>query len=318
MLREQVAASDVSYRGEVLDILDRTPVWIYDAEGKIVDGRKKRLMDLQGGEPYRHMLEHFFPDLRNSSNTALYLCVEAKGPEKEQQQTVSGISGNGEAPRPDATGSADGSVSHATALPTESPMERISGPVHPFPKHVIGLHAGYCASWLASYGLSSSTRPGYEAGVTYRVGLSRRLPFYFRTGLTFVGKGYEINGFDDSRTAMNYLQIPIGIDYAVSLGRRWAVVPGAGFYYALGVGGKREIGREAVSVFGSQGGFSRHDMGFSCGVDLAFSRFSLGVAYEAGLIDIDKSDTVYGNDSRMVGYKNVRNRCFLIRTGVNF
>lgn len=83
-------------------------------------------------------------------------------------------------------------------------------------------------------------------------------------------------------------------------------------------GGKREIGREAVSVFGSQGGFSRHDMGFSCGVDLAFSRFSLGVAYEAGLIDIDKSDTVYGNDSRMVGYKNVRNRCFLIRTGVNF
>ena len=318
MLREQVAASDVSYRGEVLDILDRTPVWIYDAEGKIVDGRKKRLMDLQGGEPYRHMLEHFFPDLRNSSNTALYLCVEAKGPEKEPQRTVSGISGNGEAPRLDATGSADGSVSHATALPTESPMERISGPVHPFPKHVIGLHAGYCASWIASYGLSSSTRPGYEAGVTYRVGLSRRLPFYFRTGLTFVGKGYEINGFDDSRTAMNYLQIPIGIDYAVSLGRRWAVVPGAGFYYALGVGGKREIGREAVSVFGSQGGFSRHDMGFSCGVDLAFSRFSLGVAYEAGLIDIDKSDTVYGNDSRMIGYKNVRNRCFLIRMGVNF
>ena len=49
MLRERIAASDVSYRSEVLDILDRTPVWIYDAEGKIVDGRKKRLMDLQGG-----------------------------------------------------------------------------------------------------------------------------------------------------------------------------------------------------------------------------------------------------------------------------
>ena len=43
-----------------------------------------------------------------------------------------------------------------------------------------------------------------------------------------------------------------------------------------------------------------------------------GVAYEAGLIDIDKSDTVYGNDSRMIGYKNVRNRCVLIRMGVNF
>ena len=53
-------------------------------------------------------------------------------------------------------------------------------------------------------------------------------------------------------------------------------------------------------------------------MDLAFSRFSLGVAYEAGLIDIDKSDTVYGDDSQMVGYKNVRNRSFLIRMGVNF
>ena len=72
---------------------------------------------------------------------------------------------------------------------------------------------------------------GYEAGVTYRVGLSRRLPFYFRTGVTFIGKGYEINGFDDSRTTMSYLQIPVGIDYAVPLGRRWAVVPGAGLYY---------------------------------------------------------------------------------------
>ncbi|MFQ8827820.1 MAG: hypothetical protein ACLR76_10930 [Alistipes sp.] len=102
------------------------------------------------------------------------------------------------------------------------------------------------------------------------------------------------------------------------LGQALAIVPGAGLYYAVGVGGKRKIGREAVSVFGSQGGFSRHDMGFSCGVDLAFSRFSLGVAYEAGLIDIDKSDTVYGDDSQMVGYKNVRNRSFLIRMGVNF
>lgn len=318
MLREQVAASDVSYRGEVLDILDRTPVWIYDDEGRIVDGRKKRLMDLQGGEPYRHMLEHFFPDLRNSSNTVLYLRVEAKSPEKEQQETVSDVSGDGETPRRDATGSAGGPVSHTATLSPDPILEEVSGPVHPFPKRVIGLHAGYCASWIASYGLSSSTRPGYEVGATYRVGLSRRLPFYFRTGLTFVGKGYEINGFDDSRTTMSYLQIPVGIDYAVSLGRRWAIVPGAGLYYAVGVGGKRKIGREAVSVFGSQGGFSRHDMGFSCGVDLAFSRFSLGVAYEAGLIDIDKSDTVYGDDSQMVGYKNVRNRSFLIRMGVNF
>jgi len=27
---------------------------------------------------------------------------------------------------------------------------------------------------------------------------------------------------------------------------------------------------------------------------------------------------MYGNDSQMVGYKNVRNRSFIVRAGVNF
>ena len=66
MLREQVAASDMAGRDEVLDILDHTPLWIYDDDNRIVDGRKKQLMDLQGGKPYNYMLEHFFPELRNS------------------------------------------------------------------------------------------------------------------------------------------------------------------------------------------------------------------------------------------------------------
>ena len=46
-------------------------------------------------------------------------------------------------------------------------------------------------------------------------------------------------------------------------------------------------------------------MGFSCGADITFGRFGIGVAYQIGLINIDKTDTMYGNDSQMVGYKNV-------------
>ena len=59
-------------------------------------------------------------------------------------------------------------------------------------------------------------------------------------------------------------------------------------------------------------------MGFSCGADITFDRFGIGVAYQIGLINIDKTDTMYGNDSQMVGYKNVRNRSFIVRAGVNF
>ena len=60
------------YREEVLHVLDNTPVFVFDARGRVVDGRKKRLMDLYGGRPYKYMLKVFFPDLRSSIGVTLY------------------------------------------------------------------------------------------------------------------------------------------------------------------------------------------------------------------------------------------------------
>lgn len=316
MLREQVAASGMTGRDEVLDILDHIPLWIYDENGRIVDGRKKRLMDLQGGKPYDYMLEHFFPDLRNSANTVLYLRIVEKNAEGQPTTAVSYKSENDKTTRNRPAGvSADtGATPSITAIPVVADTR----PTRSYPANIIGVHAGYCASWITSYGLSSSIRPGYEAGVTDRIRLSRQLPFYLRTGASFISKGYKVNGFDDSRTTMNYIQIPAGIDYTVALGERFSFIPFAGLYYALGVGGQRKIGDKEISIFSKEGGFSRHDMGISCGIDAAFGRFIIGADYQIGLINIDKTDTVYGDDSHKVGYKNVRNHCFAIRIGANF
>ena len=88
MLREQVAASDMAGRDEVLDILDHTPLWIYDDDNRIVDGRKKQLMDLQGGKPYNYMLEHFFPELRNSVSTVLYLHIVAQQDSETEPEPI--------------------------------------------------------------------------------------------------------------------------------------------------------------------------------------------------------------------------------------
>lgn len=57
---------------EVLQILRNTPEWIYDDQNRIVDGRKKQLMDLQGGVPYNYMSEKLFPELRNTTLTLRY------------------------------------------------------------------------------------------------------------------------------------------------------------------------------------------------------------------------------------------------------
>jgi hypothetical protein len=62
-LAAMVEASDMRYRSEVLNILRNVPETTY-RNGRLVDSRLKRLMDLRGGRPYNYMLTHFFPELR--------------------------------------------------------------------------------------------------------------------------------------------------------------------------------------------------------------------------------------------------------------
>ena len=73
-LRRLVAATPgVPQRDEVLNVLDNTPVWIFDSAGKVIGGRKRELMRLGGGEPYRWMYKNMFPQLRNAVEVTLYI-----------------------------------------------------------------------------------------------------------------------------------------------------------------------------------------------------------------------------------------------------
>lgn len=60
-------SAEVPCRDRVLDILINTPVWVYGSNGNIVDSRKRQLMNLNGGVPYRWLLTNIFPRLRNSA-----------------------------------------------------------------------------------------------------------------------------------------------------------------------------------------------------------------------------------------------------------
>lgn len=62
-LRRMVAASDLYERDEILRIIDNVPVR---------QGRELELMKLAGGRPYLYMLEHMFPELRNSAFIKVY------------------------------------------------------------------------------------------------------------------------------------------------------------------------------------------------------------------------------------------------------
>ena len=155
-----------------------------------------RVMDLQGGKPYNYMLEHFFPELRNSVSTVLYLHIVTQDSETEPEPIAVVPSEEERAPQQEPVRV----PADAASMPCETTISATvpAKPRRSYPANMIGVHAGYCISWITSYGLTSSTRPGYEVGVSDRIRLGRQFPFYLRTGLTFISKGYEVRGFDDS------------------------------------------------------------------------------------------------------------------------
>lgn len=85
LLRDAVSKSEMQYKAEVLRILDNTPVWVFDSNNRVVSSRKKELMDLKGGAPYRYMYEHLFPDLRSSISVLLYISTPEPQPEEERE-----------------------------------------------------------------------------------------------------------------------------------------------------------------------------------------------------------------------------------------
>lgn len=76
-----VADPDVPNKDEVLEIIRNTPVWI-KKNGVVVDGKKRQLMNLHGGRPWRYMYNRFFPDMRNSG-ASVSCVVELLEPKPE-------------------------------------------------------------------------------------------------------------------------------------------------------------------------------------------------------------------------------------------
>lgn len=72
-------------REEVLVILKEQPEWVFDAQNRIISGRKKQLMDLRGGVPYNYLSEKFFPELRNTT-VALSYKDDTKDLQPERQE----------------------------------------------------------------------------------------------------------------------------------------------------------------------------------------------------------------------------------------
>lgn len=77
-LREIVAASDMQYRDEVIDVIDNVPEETWgrinhtDRWLSLTDSRVKHLMDLRGGLPYKWLYDNVFPELRYGAQLSVF------------------------------------------------------------------------------------------------------------------------------------------------------------------------------------------------------------------------------------------------------
>ena len=90
-LKDMVAATDQPWRDEVVSIITEIPVFIYDSDNKIVDGRNNRLGMLHGGRAWRYMEEHLFSGLRNVGVLLAFPAEDAGHPEEACAET--GVTG---------------------------------------------------------------------------------------------------------------------------------------------------------------------------------------------------------------------------------
>lgn len=117
-LAAMVENSDMRYRSEVLNILRNVPETTY-RNGKLVDSRLKRLMDLRGGRPYNYMLEHFFPELRSAGAYVVCDFVRIAQPEIpiNKPNESNGANGANGANESNESNEVDAAIPVATELP---------------------------------------------------------------------------------------------------------------------------------------------------------------------------------------------------------
>ena len=89
-LAESIAQTNVSWKNKALQIIRNTPEWVVK-NGKIVDGRKRQLQNLNGGRAWNYMVENHFETLRSSALIVFEYKNVVPQPEVTPSDTLSSL-----------------------------------------------------------------------------------------------------------------------------------------------------------------------------------------------------------------------------------
>ena len=134
---------------------------------------------------------------------------------------------------------------------------------------------------------------GFNAGIFVDIPLNNILPnLYLQPGFSIVEKsiGKMSDNWDETRSTL-YLEMPILMSYRYPLSEKLKVYADFGpyFSYALFQGGQGMTGEELNN--------SSFDAGIVLGAGLKFKRFSFGLQYDLGLVNIFDGYSEYSDIS---------------------
>lgn len=242
-LAAMVEASNMRYRSEVLNILRKVPETTY-RNGKLVDSRLKRLMDLRGGRPYNYMLTHFFPELRAAGAYVICDFVRVAQPEIPINKPNKPNEAN-EANKTNEPNEADAAVPAATESPERD-----------YDRWAIKSNALYLAAGVANIGGEYAFHPHWSVDLPlvyspYTIARRYRMRFLYiqpeaRYWLDrpmkghFFGVHLHAGVFNVSLDDKNRYQSEKGFHgggisygYAMPLSRRWSMEFTIGVGYAF-------------------------------------------------------------------------------------
>ena len=166
-LASLIAREKTPWRNKALQIIRHTPEWV-TRNGKVVDGRKRQLQNLDGGKAWKYMLDNHFYTLRTG---AVVVC-EVKTLAAES--TPSAAEARQEQARPGAHAEARSEQARpesASQSPSSPPFPAIPSQVHPEPQappvasyYALKSNLLYDALLVPNLSLEASIGSGWTLG----------------------------------------------------------------------------------------------------------------------------------------------------------
>ena len=182
----------------------------------------------------------------------------------------------------------------------------------------LGINAGYAPVTLTTAvtsgnttNTSSSQMDGFFAGVTYNYGISKDLGVAFGLQGRYNTKSSTgsaslivVSGNDKSTTTQLLLDVPVLLNYSLSLGSRAKLTAFAGPTFSYAVYGNTHVvstttflGSSSTSendydMYGDNSTNNRFDLTAAFGLQLQYSDFRLFGGYRLGLTDLNTDDNV--------------------------